>query len=63
MEKGELLTKWQECPFNWLINYKEHRDSTDWDKWKKGVSKLTRERIEKMPKEVKECINNTYKDA
>lgn len=58
-ENGILLTKWVDCPFNWLLNFAEHSQSGEnFDDFCKRAVEITKQRIEKLPDYVKECIGN-----
>lgn len=59
-ENGKFFPVWQDCPFPWITNYMEHKNKDckyPFDEY----YELTEKRISRMPKEVQDCINNTYR--
>lgn len=60
-EYGKFFPKWHDCPFSWLTNFTEHKGVFNYPFTE--YYEVTKARINKMPKCVKDCINNTYRKA
>jgi hypothetical protein len=57
-ERGELLTKWEECPRLWLLHYEdEHQISgQDWNVRSAFYDKVCHERMAMLPENVRQAM-------
>ena len=59
-ENGKFLNKWIECPFPWITHYGQHKNKSSFGDFSEYFQ-TTRIRLDRLPENVRKCINNTYR--